>query len=160
MDEEIRALERAVLRRGYHYAALVSRYAALGLGRPRPDEEWHRVTLVGFQGHKGCIASQGREHYWLVPVHTVAAVADLGFVHGVIDLHNRSAIAPGSSFCWYMWDLEDGWTNLMDSHASPYRPLEKIWGRPDGFRGPMHEELDECRARFEKVRQIFTPASQ
>lgn len=126
--------------------------------RPVPEFS-ERVTLVGLSGHEGCLLWQSRQHYWLVPIHTVAALADVD-THLIYDLESRSFVRP----TWitdYMHDLEVGWTELTDrpkereeaeaagrGHSGPYRALGRLRDRPDDYRGPMHEEIDRCQAAF------------
>lgn len=126
--------------------------------RPVPEHA-ERVTLVGLCGHGGCLLWQSRQHYWLVPVHTVAALAEVD-AHLIYDLESRNFVRP----TWitdYMHDLEVGWTELTDrqkereeaqaagrGYSGPYRALGQLRDRPDGYRGPMHEEIDRCQAAF------------
>lgn len=152
MDEELRRLERAALRLGDRYAALLTPR----LVKVEPDPAWERVTWVGLSGHPGCLVSQRRNHYFLARVYTIAALAALPGAHLIVDLETRSLVRP----TWdtdYLWDFEDGWTKLSnktggDSYSGPFRPLERLWRRDQAWRGPMHVEIDERHADYRAKR--------
>lgn len=161
MDGELRALERAVLRLGPRFVALVS-----SKKETVPGPSWERVTLVGLFGHEGCLLWQGREHYWLVPVHTIAALTELNATL-LYDLTERAFVRP-TSVTYYMHDFEVGWTGLTDrpseqeqreaertgrGNSDPYKPLGRLRGRGPDYHGLMHEEIERCRKKFIEARR-------
>lgn len=162
MDEEVRRLERVVARLGNKYGALLCPGGLTQVSPPgiTPEDHWEQVTLVGLSGHPGCLVNQSRRHFWLVQVHTIEALAALPNVTIILDLRSREQVRPYGFWASYMHDLEVGWTELTDkenpeqgeSHSSPYRKIGRLWNRPDGWRGPMHDEIDRCEAKFIEAR--------